>query len=165
MEPEKTMDIFTQDSIEQAKALGYLTCTGAEQALIFSFKAEMKKLGAPAVVLIEHPRHLEITAMLNNSALIERAKVHVSARCILAMSPFCLMLCNDRRLIVTMLTYSEGDYLVRWLVDQLNNPANLKIGEFSERNHDRIEARKRGDGSLVVNAGAAYIPAQMRIAA
>lgn len=159
------MTEYTRDMMQQASRQGFLYVPSAAQLTIFQYKTEQQRRRLPAIVLTEDERHTEIAVLLTHSALTQSGKVKIAERFIVAMSPFSFCLVNDRRMICSRLTFSAGFDLARWLCLQLGSPPNLVQGRHSERHHDRIEARKRGDGSLVVNAGAAYIPAQMRIAA
>jgi hypothetical protein len=162
---EKVMSGVTKELIALAQKRGYLFVPGFEQEIIFSFKSTQKKCGAPAILLIEHDRHLEITGLLNNAALSEASKIQIAVHFVFAMSPFSLALVNDRRMIASHLTFDAGFQLVEWLVWYLKNPANLIQGEHSERHHDRIEVAKRADGSLRFIQGAAFFGRQQKKAA
>lgn len=149
---------YTGDMLKLADEQKFLFVPAAAQLTIFQYKTEQAKRGLPAIVLAESPQHVEVACLLTHAALTERAKIHIAARFLLASLPCSLVLVNDRRMLCTRLSFSEGQALAYWLVGQLNNPANLREGkQHSERNHDRIECRLRTDGSIWAIAGAHHL--------
>jgi hypothetical protein len=145
---------YTGDMLKLANEQKFLFVPAAAQLTIFQYKTEQAKRGLPAIVLAESPQHVEIACLLTHAALTERAKIHIAARFVLASMPCSLILCNDKRMLATRLPSGEGESLAQWLVLQLGNESNLKRGEFSERNHHRIECRLRADSSIWIIAGA-----------
>jgi hypothetical protein len=152
-----TRSNYTGDMLKLADEQKFLFVPAAAQLTIFQYKTEQARRGLPAIVLAESPQHVEVACLLTHAALLERAKIHIAARFLLASMPCSLILVNDKRMLCTRLSFSEGQALACWLVNQLSNPVNLKIGEFSERNHDRIECRLRSDGSIWAIAGAHHL--------
>jgi hypothetical protein len=158
------MDIYIERAIEQARERGFLYAHAYDQEAIFIYRHHQKQLGLPAIVLAESERHVEISAMLSKGvALTEWAKIQIAVQFVYSMSPFGLTLCNDRRMVVTRLTFDAGIQLAQWLSGYLSDSANLLPGE-RERHHERIEVAKRADGSLRIVQGATYFREQRRAA-
>ena len=150
------MEQSENELLQKAETRGYLATFGDDQQLFFTYKMRQREQNRPAICLAINDRHVELSVYLNGCALTETAKMLIGYQLAFVQSPFSTALINNKRIVVTRLTFDAGYQLVVWLASELNKPEILIPGERKERHHARIEVRKRWDGSLWFAAGLAY---------
>jgi hypothetical protein len=132
----------------QEPALGYLVAEDEKtngSSLIY--RATQRRHGRASVILRKMPRWASIGATMAERALTDGAKQLIFYSLIEACLPGGRVRVSNRTVNATMLSFNAARQFAGWLGAVMNDEKN-KTGSKYGREHARLEAERRMDGSL-----------------
>jgi len=134
-------------ALRGAETVGYLVVTGAS-VIEFTYRQRMKEQGRASIIIRRQDRHAELITTLQAAKplLVDNARNLIADHLLSASLPGGSVIVSNRRIIATRLGFHFAFEFATWLRSFVEDSRNLAKGHARE--HARVEAVKRTDGSI-----------------
>jgi hypothetical protein len=144
-------------NIIPSPALGYLLVDveAEPDGADLVYQAEQKRQGRAAVILTKGPRLASLRAVMADGVLTDMAKRQIFESLCQGTLPGGSVRVSNRLVNATKLSIGFARQAAGWLGAVMNHPSNKNVGD-SGREHARLEAERRLDGSIKMIQGAGH---------
>jgi hypothetical protein len=151
-------------NITPSPALGYLLVDveGEPDGADLVYQAEQKRQGGAAVILTKGPRIASLRAVMADGVLTDMAKRQIFESLCQGTLPGGSVRVSNRLVNATMLSIGFARQAAGWLGVVMNHPSNKTVGD-SGREHARLEAERRLDGSIKMIQGSKLAVTEYRM--